>query len=313
MTGCASVDQQLLAYVTTARLRSFSQAARELYLTQPAVSQHVLNLERTLGVRLLERNNRQVELTAAGVVVYEQGSEILRQYDQLRQRVHELTHEGVGAISLGASYTYGEYVLPRVWSAFVEHYPGAWPSMSIANTRAIIGAVQDGSLDVGVIEGQVGAQDLEARVVGEDRIRLIAPFASGLSAGGISADHTQADLVRIWSEQTWLVREQGSGTREVADRFFAQFGVQPKKQLELGSTQVIKQAVAAGLGIALLSESALAQELTLRLVQDITPAQVQIVRPFTAIRRRSGFRTRLAELFWQHIATHGTACACQPN
>ncbi|MCY0870646.1 MAG: LysR family transcriptional regulator, partial [Firmicutes bacterium] len=81
------MDQQLLAYVTTARLRSFSEAARVLYLTQPAVSQHVRNLERALGVRLLERNSRQVALTAAGVLVYEQGGEILRQYDQMRQRV----------------------------------------------------------------------------------------------------------------------------------------------------------------------------------------------------------------------------------
>ncbi len=286
------MDQQLLVFVTATDLKSFSRAAEQLYMTQPAVSQHVQSLERRLGVPLMERNNKRIRLTKAGEIVYAHGRDILHLYHQMQRYVDDLANREIGNLSIGASYTFGEYVLPRVIAHFCERYPAIIPTVAITNTREIVARVADGDLDVGVIEGQHDNDRVDTIPIATDTVVMVAAAAHPLAAhrtGVVPASAAGASL--------WIVRETGSGTREVTQRAFATCGITPSALLEFGSTQAVKEAVEAGLGLSVLSRWAIRKELALGTLRTIHMEGMPITRSFSLVLRKSRFHTKAAELF----------------
>lgn len=284
------MDQQLLVFVTVVEKENFSRAADELLMTQPAVSQYIQALERAFGTRLLERNNKYVRLTKAGEVVYHHAKEIIGTYTRMKYLVDDMMHVASGKITIGASYTYGEYILPHVIASLQKSYPLIQPSIKIGNTREIAEYVLNYDIEVGIIEGEYRHDKLYIEPIADDDMVVVANAEHPLMKKAVI---TTDDLV----DETWIVREEGSGTRETTDRMFMENNLQPSRLMEFGSTQIIKESVEAGLGISLLSRDAIRKEVTLGTLQ-VVPVNIEpVVRQFSLITLTTHFQTKAVEMF----------------
>jgi LysR family transcriptional regulator, transcriptional activator of the cysJI operon len=284
------MDQQLLVFVTVAEKENFSRAAEELHMTQPAVSQYIQTLERTMGTKLLERSNKFVRLNKAGQIVYHHAKEILGLYHKMQGLVDDLTNNASGELTIGASYTFGEYVLPHIIANLSKQYPLIQPAITIGNTHEIEELVHNRTIDLGIVEGEIKNKKLQIEVIAEDFMFII-----------VSAKHPLAKRKNLklsdLEKETWIVREKGSGTREAAEGMFAKFQFFPKKIMEFGSTQIIKESVEAGLGISLLSQRVIHKEMSLRKLYILEIKGFPINRNFFLITPLSEFQTKAAELF----------------
>lgn len=250
------IDQQLEVFVMVAEKQNFTRAAEALHMTQPAVSQYIRMLEENMGQRLLERTNKYVYLNKAGEIVYHHAKEIIALYDRMENLVEDLTDNPVGPLSIGASYTFGEYVLPEILAKMKRNYPEIKPIVSIGNTKEIADLVKRHQLDIGIVEGDV-IQDKELTMedVATDFMYIVASPQHPLN---LRKDKIEAKSLE---QVDWFLREKGSGTRAAIDKVFQQLEIQPKSTLTLGSTQPIKSLVEKGMGISLMSEWAIQKEL----------------------------------------------------
>lgn len=283
------MDQHLHVFITVADKENFSRAAEEHHMTQPAVSQYIRALEEQIGSRLLERSNKYVHLNKAGEIVYHHGKEILGLYERMQHLVDDLTNKASGSLSIGASYTFGEYVLPRIIAKMRELYPAIKPTVTIGNTAKIAGLVESHQLDIGIVEGNFKNQGLIQEVFAEDEMIIVA-----------SPNHHLAHMKNIGegvlSEQTWVVRETGSGTREATEKLFSKCNISPKRLMHYSSTQPIKESVEAGLGISLFSKWAVQKELRYGDLTVVDHRRLPLKRSFSFV-RQSPFQTKTLEVF----------------
>ncbi|WP_239615764.1 LysR family transcriptional regulator [Cohnella mopanensis] len=288
------MDQSLIVFSEVADTRNFSRAAERLHMTQPAVSQHIKVLEERLKVRLLERNNKSVALTKAGEIVLHHAKEIGGLYRRMEEMVDELMHYTGGPLSIGASYTFGEYMLPLTLARLNTEFPDIRPAVMIGNTSDVAEKVRNRELDVGIVEGEEIGNGLVVEKLAEDEMYV----ASG-------AQHSLVDRspisIEALEEQTWLVREQGSGTRAAADKMFAELGLRPARLMEMSSTQSIKETVEAGLGVTLQSRWALRKELGLGTLKLLEVKGLPFKRSFHILMRNGDLRTRTMDVFLQTL------------
>ncbi|WP_432775507.1 LysR family transcriptional regulator [Brevibacillus gelatini] len=291
------MDQQLRVFVTVADRQNFSRAAEELHMTQPAVSQYILSLERTIGTKLLERSNKYVRLTKAGEIVYHHAREILGLYTRMQNLVDDLMNSPSGYLTIGASYTYGEYVLPHVIARLRKDYPRITPTITIHNSTVIADLVATRQLDVGIVEGEYVNEKMCVEPFADDRMYVIASPRHPLAG-------KEKVAVSELLQETWIVREEGSGTREAAEKMFRQLHFQPQKRMEFGSTQVIKESVEAGLGISLLSYWAIRKERQLGTLCTLKVVGTPVTRDFSLVTKSNEFQTRALEIFMDLIRSH---------
>lgn len=284
------MDQYLEVFMKVVEKENFTKAANELHMTQPAVSQHIRTLERLVGTRLLERNNKHVRMNKAGEIVYHHAKEILALYTRMQDLVDDLAGSASGPIAIGASYTFGEYILPHIIAKLKKEYPLIKPSIIIHNTKEIIDLVNSYQLDIGIVEGYFNDPQLHSEVVSEDQMVIVAsPSHPLLKKNG--------DLpLSALADETWILREEGSGTRQAADHFFEMHPFTPKAIMEFGSTQVIKESVEAGLGISLLSKWTIVKELTNGYIGMIRVEGLPFKREFTIV-TRSVYQTKALNTF----------------
>lgn len=289
------MDQQLLAFVTVAEEQNFTRAAEKLHISQPAISQHIQNLEQRLDVKLLDRTNKYVRLNKAGEVAYRHAKDILGLYNQMDRLIQDLKEDVSGALSIGASFTFGEYVLPHIIADFRSKYPKITPTIYIENTHHVVGQVVRGELDIGIIEGQsIHESGVVVEPFAEDTVVLVA-----------SSHHPLAGLGFITAEQIenehWIVREKGSGTREITDHVFETYNIHPKTMVEYSTTQVIKESVEAGLGVTILSKWVTRKELMWNTLREIPFTDTPIERQFSIVLRKSDFQTKATQLFREFL------------
>lgn len=250
------IDQQLEVFVMVAEQQNFTRAAESLHMTQPAVSQYIRMFEESMGQRLLERTNKYVYLNKAGEIVYHHAKEIIALYDRMENLVEDLTNNPVGPLSIGASYTFGEYVLPEILTKMKRNYPEIKPIVSIGNTKEIADLVTRHQLDIGIVEGDfIRDKELTMEDVATDFMYIVASPQHPLN---LHKDKIGSESLE---QVEWFLREKGSGTRAATDKVFQQLEIQPKSTLTLGSTQPIKSLVEKGMGISLMSEWAIQKEL----------------------------------------------------
>jgi len=284
------MDQYLEVFIKVVEKENFSKAAEELHMTQPAVSQYIRNLEEAVGTRLLERSNKFVRLNKPGEIVYHHAKEILALYTKMQYLVDDLTQNTSGPLSIGASYTFGEYILPHIVARLKEAYPNIQPSIIIHNTKDIVELVRTHQLDVGVIEGVISDVGLYSETVSEDNMVVVA-----------SANHPLVkEGKQLWlsdlETETWILREKGSGTRQAAENMFKNNHFFPRNIMEFGSTQLIKESVEAGLGISLLSKWAIVKELTHSYMCPLKVKELPFRRDFSYI-THSPFQTKALKSF----------------
>lgn len=283
------MDQHLQVFVTVAEKKNFSRAAEELHMTQPSVSQYIRTFEENIGTRLLERTNKYVRLNKAGEIVYHHAKEILGLYTNMQHLVDDLVNKAKGPLSIGASYTFGEYLLPRIIANLLETYPDIHPTVTIGNTSEIADLVATHQLDVGIVEGHFKDQQLRVEEFAEDYMVVVA------SPNHILAKKRGVEILDL-EKVTWIVREKGSGTREATEKVFHRFKLSPAKLMNFSSTQPIKEAVEAGLGISLLSRWAIQKELRNGDLNIINIKGLPFSRKFSIV-TKSPFQTKALEVF----------------
>ncbi|KLR72266.1 MULTISPECIES: LysR family transcriptional regulator [Geobacillus] len=300
------MDQLLYVFVKVVEKGNFTKAAEELHMTQPAVSQHIQTLERLFDTKLLDRTNKYVKLNKAGEIVYHYAKEILGLYTRMNQLVDDLLNRAGGELSIGASYTYGEYVLPQMIAKLHQHYPLIKPTITIGNSNEIVEMVSSHQLDVGIIE-----MDIETKNV------YIEPFAKDQMVVVASVHHPYAQKESVQMDDlrnaTWIVRETGSGTRKATDEFFLKHNFFPSSIMEFGSTQLIKEAVEAGLGLTFLSLWTIKKELSFGTLTIIPIDDEPFFRHFSLVTSKTPFYTKAMEVFLTIVRTHQPSIIHSPH
>lgn len=245
----------LKTFLTVAEQLSFTRAADRLYLTQPAVTLQIKSLEEDLGLRLFDRTGQQITLTTAGNLLRTYAVRLSEICAEAELAMGALRGELGGRLSLGASTTIGQYLLPRLAGEFLAENPGVELSMITSNTAGVVSALVENRIGLGLIEGPAGRTDIKIDPFLKDEIVLVAPPSHEWAEGGTPiSPHALAQVPLI-------MRERGSGTRQIVEDALAKAKV-PKKSLritmELDSTEAVKSAVAAGLGVGFVSRWALA-------------------------------------------------------
>lgn len=240
----------LRMFLTVVERQSFSRAAEALHVGQSAVSKGVRELEHQLDLPLIERGagakaQRGVQLTDSGQALYEHARGIFAMERIAMEDVRDRVELRKGRLRIGASTTIAGYWLPACIAQFVRRHPGIEFDLTVGNTGEIGHAIVDGRIDAGFVEGAVDDERIEASRWRSEALSLVAAHGSPL---GARRRPTPAEL----SRQTWLVREPGSGTRQVAQSLLDARGIAPKTWVEIGSNEAIARTVAAGAGIAVL-------------------------------------------------------------
>ena len=287
-------DRRLQVFHAVAGTSSFTRAAEALHMTQPAVTHQVRQLEEELGTRLFDRANNRIALTEAGEEVRAYASRILGLYADMQESVKALTGERTGLVTLGASTTVAEYMLPELLGEFRRHFPEVRIRLRVANTDAVVAMVADSAIDLGVVEGAVEDGRLLVEECRRDELQVVVPPDHPLAARDTV---TPADLL------PWpiLFREDGSGTRSVIERYLESHGIDAARldrPFELGSTEAIKGAVRAGTGISILSAATLEKEVQLALLA-VRPLEPRLERPYSFVRQRQKFRSRVMDELYQ--------------
>jgi len=283
---------RLRAFAAFVRRRSFVGAAKDLRISQPAVSQHIADLEADLGVKLIER--RSGALTAAGDLF---ASLVVRAEALLAQCaycVRALREPGASSLSIRASGTPGAYVLPEVVAKFQQANPGVLINFAIGTAADVVQAIRSHSAEIGVVGAFTAAPEIEVEPLIEDEIVVIGP--PKLKRKRLSRDDIE-DL-------TWISREQGSGTSALAEKLVGELGIAPKTRLALPSWEAIKFAVRRGYGVAAVSRLAVKEELAAGAltVLPILPSKAR--RLFSIIRIREAALTSPAERFLVLLRDH---------
>lgn len=249
-------NARMVVFRAVAQQLSFRKAAEELYLTQPAVSLQIKALEEDLRVQLFDRTGSRVALTAAGKTLLNYGEQVNALLQQAEEEIAAMGGELAGQLALGASTTIAQYVLPRLLAEFLGQYPRVQLSLMSGNTERIVEAVVRHEIALGFIEGPSRSKDLREEPFLADELVLIVPAAHEWA----EREHiTTAEL----SSFPMLMRERGSGTRRVVEMALERHDVKPASlriAMELDSTEAIKSAVDAGLGVGFVSKWAIAKD-----------------------------------------------------
>ena len=283
-------DRRLQVFHTVAKLLSFTKAAEHLHMTQPAVTFQVRQLEEQFNTRLFDRTHNRISLTEAGQVIYEHAVKIFELYGQMENSVREITGEISGTLTLGASTTIAEYMLPALLGNFRAEYPDINIQLKVSNTDGIVYMIENNEIDLGVVEAPVHNKNLVVDVCREDKLVCVVPV-----------DHPMARLevatLQDVMEYPYICREEGSGTREVINEYLDQHKVPEsalKLSMELGSPEAIKGAVEAGMGISIVSSVTIGKELELATLKAVN-LDPPLTRPFSFVYKKQKFRVQAME------------------
>ncbi|MDH3761365.1 MAG: LysR substrate-binding domain-containing protein [Gammaproteobacteria bacterium] len=284
-------DRRLKVFHTVARLLSFTKAAEALHMTQPAVTFQVRQLEEYFNTRLFDRTHNKVNLTPAGERVSEFAERIFDLYTEMENSVRDLTGEISGALTIGASTTIAEYMLPALLGEFKNRYPDINLRLKVSNSEGIVSMVEHNVIDLGVVESPVSNKNLIVEVCHDDQLVVVAaPDHELVKRGGMVK---AAEIVN----HPFVSREEGSGTRDVIMQYLIDENVNPAEMefcLELGSPEAIKGAVEAGMGITIISRSIIGKELKLNTLCELQ-LDPPLSRPFSFVRQRQKFRVTVME------------------
>jgi DNA-binding transcriptional LysR family regulator len=285
-------DRRLQVFHAVARQLSFTKAAEALFMTQPAVTFQIKQLEEHFNTRLFDRGHGRIALTPAGDIVLDYAERILGLSAELDTRVKELTGEVAGALLIGASMTIAEFLLPQVLGEFRARHPRVLPRLIVANSETVESRVAEHTLDLGFIEAPSHAPSLVSDFCADDELLVLC-----------SPSHPLAKLASVKPGQllkhAFISREQGSGTREVTDHYFRAAGIAPESLdtvMELGSPEAIKGLVSTGLGFAIMSRATVAKEIRLGQLAAM-PLAPPLMRKLSVVYPKERFRSRLANTF----------------
>lgn len=273
------MDYRLQVFRQVAEEQSISAAARALHISQPAVTQHIKQLEETFQSTLLVRSRTGVTLTEAGLLLLRHARQVEALTEEVSARLQRADRPLHGRLRIGASTTITQYYLPAVLAAFKQRQPEVRLEITEGNSDAVIGALLDQRIDCGLVETHCTRRDLRVQHFFDDRLDVIVAPTHPLAAKKTATLHE-------FLKYPMVSREPGSGTRQCLERALAQHRVDLQRLhviQELPSTEAIKRAVAAGLGTGCVSRISLTQELAAGSLARVSVKGLEIHRPFSII------------------------------
>ena len=289
--------RRLSVFAAVARLGSVSAAARELHLTQPAVSKQVKELEESVGLPLTERIGRRIDLTAAGREMARLSQRVADQILATEAALDALKGLHTGRVDIGAVST-SKYFAPRLLAAFRHEHPEVELKLGIANRAEVVQWLEGNTVDLAIMGSP--PQHLEC---------IATRMAEHPLAWFAAPDHPLAHEVSIdaavLTGESLLVREPGSGTRSAMDRFLVSHQLAPPVMLEMSSNETIKQAVMAGMGIAFLSEHTAGLELATHQLVRLPVANTPVLRQWYVVHRAEKRLLPASIALRDFLVTHG--------
>lgn len=266
-------------FIAVARRLSYSRAAEELFVSQPAVSRHVHSLEKELGAQLLGQVGNRVYLTEEGKIVYEYARKLAFVEEEMKRALAELENTERGYLRLGASSTPGVYLLPHLVAKYRQRYPGIEVSVKVTNCGQIVGGVLQNELDLGFLGGTPADPALDVHPYVHDGLLLVcSPSHSFAMRGSV----TPEEMV----QEPFVLREQASCTRWMLEEELEPRGLQLRKAMELNGSEAVKRAVAAGVGLAVVSEHSVEYEIRHGLLHGLRIEGLSLEREMSVIAHR---------------------------
>lgn len=302
--------RRLEVFVKLMETRSFSKTAQELHLTQPTVSGHIKTLEERVGLRLFDRHRRQVLPTSAAMVLLDYARQILDLRREAGFALELFQGRIRGRLCLGGSTIPGGYILPGLMGRFRGKYPQTYLSLVLGDTQGIVDQTAAGDVEIGMVGARVPNEALEYEPVVKDEMILVAP------AGHPLAESNTGISVRDLARAPFIMREPGSGTRAVMLAALKKKGLDAgdlEVVAEMGSTEAVRQAVKAGLGVSILSRLAVADELKSKTLEAVRVKGLDLGREFFVVTHRKRTRSPVCSAFLEFLRKEGPASAAEPR
>ncbi len=286
---------QLYIFYTVARVGSFSKAAQGLSISQPAVSIQVREMERTLGTPLFLRRRGDHQLTETGRIAFDYAQRLFALAEEMQQVLADLQGVRAGTLNLGASTTPGEYVLPALIGRFQQRFPGVEVALHISNSQRIVQQVQRREMDLAVVGSEVEDPELVVTPYVQDEIVVIAAPSHPLAKQRVVP-------MRALEGQPFVLREEGSATRRIAEAYLQEQGIRIKGVVQVGSNEALKRTVAAGSALGLVSRHALGPELVASMLTILPVEGWHCTRPLSIVYRKDKHLTAAQQAFLAFLA-----------
>lgn len=273
-------------------LGSISQAAKLSYISQPAATKQIRQLEEVYQTTLFNRKDGRLLPNKNGYTLYPIAKSIVSDYNRSKEAILDNTHKSDNLLKVGASFTLGEYVLPHFLGTFKKEYPDCKITLIVENTPNVLNALSNDIIDLALVEGAVNNKKYNVEPFKKDQLILIHPLEH------IWSNKTEIDIIEL-SEEKMIWREPTSGTRLIIENFLAEKGVLDKIEnyMELGTTQAIKSAVEAGLGISIVSKHTVERELEQGVFREIKIKNIKLTRNLWLVRSSSRFSKKSVDNF----------------
>ncbi len=293
-------DHKLRVFCAVADTKSFSKASELIHLTQPAVSLQVQAMEELYETRLFDRSGNSINMTPAGEILYKRAKEILALYAEAQKNISEITGSIKGSLSIGASSTIGNYLLPSIIAAFKKKVPQVSISLVVSNTKIITERLNAGEVDIALVEGDVSKQRFSVdTLLADELVVIMSPAHAWAERRNIPA----MDIIK----EPLIMREEGSGTRQVILKYLEEHGIKRddlKVSLVLGSTESIKSAVEEGVGISIVSAWAARQSIKHGVLKAMTFKDIKFNRNFSIISPKRNYCTHTAREFLNFLKVY---------
>jgi DNA-binding transcriptional LysR family regulator len=286
---------QLRVFIAVYKRKSFSKAAEELHLTQPTVSDHIKALEGELNCRLFDRLSRKIIPTREAEILFIHATEIIERLAHLREAVGSLKKEIAGELIIGASTIPGTYLLPRAIAGFRIEYPSVFFQIIVSDSREIMEKMLDHELLLGIVGTRASHKDLHSHALLEDELIVVAapPLV-----------RQQSMALRELIGLPMVLREEGSGTRKEMEKNLEDKGISLDSLNVAGyfsSTDAVKQAVKAGMGVSILSRFSVQEELKHRTLKEVKVAGLEMKRNFYVLTHRKRSLPLLYSVFLESL------------
>jgi LysR family transcriptional regulator, transcriptional activator of the cysJI operon len=293
------LDFRLKVFQCVAQNLSFTKASNELFITQPAISKHIHELESEFEVKLFDRIGNKISLTNAGNILLSYTDQIISLHNEAKFELSQLKGNLEGSLRLGASTTIAQYVIPSALAKFNERFPEIKLSLTNGNTQYIEQRLLKNEIDVGIVEGKPTNTDIRYSSFLNDELLVFASALNTIIPNSISNN----ELVKL----PLILRERGSGTLEVIEKTLQHHHISPKQLkvfMFLGSTEAIKSFIKTGSGVGIVSRFAIEQELSNNIFRPIHTPSLKFHRQFYFISPKGPEPVGLAKLFLNFIQKH---------
>lgn len=290
------LDFRMYTFITLSQTLNFTKAAKELCMSQPAVTQHIKYLEHYYGVKLFYNEHKQLHLTNSGKLLQTHIQTMAADEHKLKEMIAS-SDDTLEQIRFGATRTIGEFILPLKLSNFINQHPNTSITMIVENTSMLLAMLKEGSIDFAFIEGYFIKDDVTYQRLSKEQFVAVKSPTYSLP----SNVHALEDL----KNETLILRESGSGTREILERILGEQNMNPqdfKKYIEIGNIHAIKELVKQGHGISFLYVAAVREELTNKTLEIVSLDDFNITREFNFVTRKNSLFHNFYQAFFEHIS-----------